>query len=273
MRGRPWTKREIEKLVDLTLDGVGRKDVARRLHRASDTVRKMQIELELIKASELRRRWTLAEIELVKQLYPHVLTATLAKRLGKPLSTTYQMAARLGVKKSPEFLSSAEACILRRDPSVGLAGRFKPGLVPHNKGKRSPGSSTGRMAETQFKKGARPWDWKPLGSTRVMDGYEQTKVADTGYTPRDWQPTHVLLWREMRGPVPEGHAVCFLDGDKKHIAIGNLELVSRAEIMARNTIHNLPAELKDTIMLLGRVKRKVRENAEKHDDRPAKPLV
>ena len=43
--------------------------------------------------------------------------------------------------------------------------------------------------------------------------------------------------------------------------------------MLRNTIHKLPKELKDTIMLLGAVKRKVRERGKKYNDGSAQPSV
>jgi hypothetical protein len=50
-------------------------------------------------------------------------------------------------------------------------------------------------------------------------------------------------------------------------------MISRAELMRRNTIHNYPPELRDNIMLLGAIKRKLRETSEKQDDRSAKPSV
>lgn len=123
------------------------------------------------------------------------------------------------------------------------------------------------MRDTQFKKGQHPHTWRPIGAERYSkEGYLQRKVSDTGYPPRDWVAVHNLLWIEKQGPIPAGHAVAFKDGDKTHIAEENLELISRAELMRRNTIHRYPEELRDTIMLLGAVKRKVRENAEKHND-------
>lgn len=273
MKSNPWTKREIESLVNLTLDEAGICEIAHRLRRAKKTVREMQVELELVDGGGLRRRWRAEEIKILKENYPHMLTSIVAKLLGKSVIACYGAATKHGLAKTAEFLGSPEACILRRDRSVGEAGRFKPGLVPHNKGVKRPGWSVGRMRETQFKKEARPHTWRPIGSTRVNDGYHQTKMTDTGYGPRDWVPTHVLLWREVKGPIPDGHVLCFIDGDKKHIAIDNLELVSRKELMRRNTIHNLPQDLVNTIMLLGAVKRKVRENAKKHNDGLAQPSV
>jgi hypothetical protein len=244
----------------------------------------MQLELELVKESDLRRRWKPSEIEHFRKLYPHVLTATLAKRLGKSVSSLYGAAATFGVGKTAEFRRSAEGCLLRRDPSVGAPGRFKPGIVPHSKGVKRPGWSTGRMRETQFKKGERSGfaekNWKPIGTVVAdLEGFLRVKIAERvngepkGWDKRIWPLLSHLTWEEHHGPIPAGHKVVFKNGDRANCAIENLELLTHAEVMMRNTIHNLPAELKETIMLLGRVKRKVRANAKKHDDRLAQPSV
>ena len=39
----------------------------------------------------------------------------------------------------------------------------------------------------------------------------------------------------------------------------NDELITRAELCRRNSIHNLPAPLKQTIQLLGALKRQIRK--------------
>ena len=284
MKGHPWTKREIEKLVDLSLDGIGIRELARRLHRAAKTVHAMQIELELIKESDLRRRWTPAEIELFQKQYPHVLTATLAKRLRKSVSSLYGAATKFGVAKTEEFKRSAEACILHRDPGVGAPYRFKPGIVPHNKGVKRPGWSTGRMCETQFKKGERNGsaekNWKPIGTVVAdLEGFLRVKIADRvngepkGWDKKIWPLLSHLTWEEHHGPIPTGHKVAYRDGSRANCAIENLELLTDAQVMLRNTIHNLPPELKETIQLLGRVKRRIRKNAKKHDDGPAQPSI
>lgn len=286
MKGKshPWTKREIEKLVDLTLDGAGSHEIARRLLRATKTIRAMQVELELIKESGLRQRWKPEQLELLRKHYPHMLTAKLAKRLGKTLSGTYGAATKLGLKKTEEFKRSAEACLLRRDPSVGMPGRFKPGLVPHNKGIKRPGWSAGRMRETQFKKGQRSGfaekNWKPIGTVLAdPKGFMRVKIAEridgkpVGWSKEIWPLLHHRTWEQHKGPIPTGHKVVFRNGNRSDCAIQNLELLTDAELMQRNTIHNLPPDLVNTILLLGAIKRKVREHAKKHNDGPAQPSV
>lgn len=97
-----------------------------------------------------------------------------------------------------------------------------------------------------------------VGDERWQKGYLERKVADCTAEHSGWVTVHVLLWREAHGPVPAGHRVCFRDGDRTNITLGNLELVSFAETMRRNSIHNLSPELFGAIHLLGQFKRRIR---------------
>jgi hypothetical protein len=220
------------------------------------------------------RPWQTWELELMATQYPNTSTQTLCGLLSRSTSAVYGRAALMGLKKSGAYLESPDACRLRRGDNVGAATRFRPGQIPHNKGLRRPGWSRGRMAETQFKPGQRPHTWKPIGSTRLSkDGYLQRKISDTGYPPKDWKGEHIILWEKVHGPVPEGHAVVFKDRDRTHITNDNLELISRSELMRRNTIHNYPQELAAVIRLSGKLKRKLRSLHEEHTDRSAQPSV
>ena len=58
---------------------------------------------------------------------------------------------------------------------------------------------------------------------------------------------HRLLWEQANGLIPPGHVVVFMDGDRTHIAHDNLELITRGELARRNTIHNLPEDLKEVL--------------------------
>lgn len=210
-----------------------------------------------------RRHWTDADRAMFELEYPLRPTCDVAKDLGVSVRACYSMAASLGLRKDSSYLESDHACRLRRGDNPGVMYRFPKGHVPANKGLRRPGWSAGRMRQTQFKKGNKPGNWLPLLSERVMDGYLQVKVTDTGYPPRDWRPLHVLLWEEERGPVPPKHAVSFKDGDRSNFDIKNLDLVSRAELMRRNTIHNrLSPELRSMVTSLGQLRRRIRERLE-----------
>jgi hypothetical protein len=130
-------------------------------------------------------------------------------------------------------------------------GRFKPGHAPWNKGLKgwTPG---GNSEKTRYKPGNRSGIsqllWAPIGSERITKGgYRQRKITDTGYSPRDWKGIHILLWEETFGPLPSGFIVVFRNRDIADIRIENLECISRQENMRRNSIHNLPEEIRKTI--------------------------
>jgi hypothetical protein len=221
-----------------------------------------------------RQLWKSWEIEFLRRVYPSVSTRDLARCIGRSCSAIYARATLMGLRKSAEYLASPHACRLRRGDKIGLSTRFARGHAPANKGLRRPGWSAGRMPETQFKPGARPHTWKPIGSTRVTnDGYLQRKISDTGYPPRDWVGVHILLWEEAHGPIPKGHALIFKDRNKGNLCLENFELITRAELMRRNTIHNYPPELVDVIRLGGALKRRLRRISEEQAVGPAQPPV
>lgn len=101
-------------------------------------------------------------------------------------------------------------------------------MAPWNKGKK--GVTCGGK-ETQFGKGRKPWNYRPVGSERTnVDGYVEIKIAD----PKTWKAKHVLLWEAAHGPIPKGHVVIFADGNKQNVTLENLLLLSRRELAVMN---------------------------------------
>lgn len=210
-----------------------------------------------------RKIWNEAELRSLARLYPDHSAADIAERLGVSVAIVYARAHSMGLKKSEAFQSSPASGRMRPGSTLGTATRFKAGSVPPNKGLRRPGWAPGRMAETQFKKGraaSEAHNYLPIGSERLSeDGYLERKVTDDpALVPaRRWVAVHRLLWIEVNGSIPDGHLVEFRDGDKTHIAIDNLELVSRVEHMRRHTVHNLPPELAQVVQLKGALQRRI----------------
>lgn len=206
--------------------------------------------------------WTDRELELLRELYPHKRTAEVAELIGRSLSSTYGTANKLGLHKSAEYMASPAAC--RTNGKQGIGTRFDPGHVPANKGLRRPGYAPGRMAETQFKKGVAT-NWMPIGSTRLIDGYVYRKVSDHRNVPwtRNWAPENRLVWEAANGrALPPKHVLVYRNRDRTDNSIENLELIARADLARRNSIHNLPEELKGAIRTLGSLKRRIRRREE-----------
>lgn len=213
-----------------------------------------------------KRLWTAAEDALLRARYADELTSAIARDLGRPIGATFQRALSLGLRKSEAYLTSPEARRLRHGDTRGAATRFKPGHVPANKGvKRGRGWAPGRMAVGQFKPGNAN-NWMPIGSRRDISGYVYIKMADVRHVcwNRNWFPEHILVWEMANGrQLPPGHAVAFRNGDRRDMRPDNLELITRQELMRRNSVQNLPKPIVSTIQLLGALKRQIRRR-ERH---------
>lgn len=204
-----------------------------------------------------RHDWSSTDLDLLKKLYPITRTERLARMLNLTVAKVYAKANVLGIKKSAEYLASEHSGRLRA--GQGGATRFKPGHVTWNKGMK--GLEIGGK-ETRFKKGHRGGRavevYKPIGSERISkDGYLQRKINDDMPLQKRWRGVHIIVWEEANGPLPAGHAVTFKDGNKKNITPNNLELVSRADLMKRNTYHNYGPEIAQLVQLKGAITRQI----------------
>lgn len=210
-----------------------------------------------------RRFWTPAEIDVLRARYASEPTAAIALDLRRTASATYQMALSMGLRKSSQYLTLEQSGRISKMNCRGASTRFKKGFPPWNKG--IPFKSGGRSAETQFKTGKMPHNHKPVGHERISkDGYLERKIAE----PKTFKAVHVMVWEQEHGPVPKGHAVTFRQGRKTaigdQITIDALELVSRSDLMRRNSYHNrYPKEICQAIQLRGALMRQIKKR-EKH---------
>jgi len=115
-------------------------------------------------------------------------------------------------------------------------------------------------------KGLRSSFTKEIGSERVCSntGFIVVKVNEPnpywGGKTRQLHK-HKVLWEKAHGPVPEGHRLRFLDGNKLNCTLENLELFTMVENMHLNHLgfNGAPDELRETIVLVARLKGKVTE--------------
>lgn len=260
---RSWSAAALAKLVRL-YRVTKNEALAKSLSRSMPAIRSKAKVLGLTKDNK-KIFWTADQIAWLVALYPDNPSALVAQALNISLCRVNQQVCRMRLHKSPEYLASPDSCRLRRGDNIGAAYRFQKGLVPWNKGIK--GENYLGCRATQFKKGQKPHTWLPIGSFRYSkEGYLQVKTQDTGYPPRDWRALHLVLWEWLNGPMPAKHVLRFRDGDKANIDPDNFELISFAENMLRNTIHNYPAEIKDVIRITAKLKRKIHE---KQTGRPA----
>lgn len=203
--------------------------------------------------------WSAADDRKLRREYPDHTAAEMTRRLGRTLKAVYRRAHLLGLSKSPAFLASDKSGRMQVLDTRGAACRFKPGAESWNKGKSY--AAGGRSAETRFRPGVRPHTTVPVGTiTLTDDGYLKQKIRDDaapGMSRRNWKFVHTLVWEAAHGPVPAGHAVVFIDGDRKNVALENLALLSRQQLMKKNWIYNYPEELVQVMQLKGALVRKI----------------
>ena len=187
--------------------------------------------LGLRRAVNVHHPWTDRQVDYLKAHYADAPMDELVKGTCHSRDSIYNKADTLGLRKSLEVKQALGRRAAASPKS--RACRFSKGHVPANKGKRetefrSP-EAIARCARTQFKKGSRPHNTRPVG-------YECfRRVKDTGYVyikVRDGEPMvlkHRWVWEQANGPIPEGCNIVFRDGDSRNCSLGNLELVSRVE--------------------------------------------
>lgn len=200
-------------------------------------------------------------------MYPECTGQDVAAWLDCTPSRVYQMAKKLGIEKSAEFLASDASGRVRRGkqhPNM-IAKRFQKGLTPWNKGQHYVAG--GRSVETRFKPGRRPEEarnYVPIGSHRICaDGYLERKVTDDPrlVPARRWVAVHRLVWEAERGPIPAGHIVRFKPGQKtavlEEITADRLECITRADNARSNHPARRDPELFRLIQLKGAITRQV----------------
>lgn len=164
-------------------------------------------------------------------------------------------------------LSNFKALCKRKGWMTGRSGQFKAGQEAHNKGKKMPFNPN--SAKTQFKKGRLPHNYRGPGHERIdsKDGYVIMIVAEKNpWTGADTRPVHKhrYLWEKANGPIPEGHKLKCLDGDKTNCDPSNWEAVPAALNPRLNGrfgrgYDEAPAELKPAIMATAKLEHAARQ--------------
>lgn len=214
-----------------------------------------------------RHYYTKKEKELIISRYPYESSAKIAKDLGVSVSSIYNQAHVLKLKKSEAYLKTPESGLFLKGERRGKRNQFKKGSPAFNKGLKQTEymskESILNSKKTRFKKGQLPYNTKYNGfitKRKAKSGrvYQFIRVGAS-----DWVHLHVYNYIKANGPQPAGSCIIFKDGDTLNTSIENLECISRSENMKRNTIHNYPQELKEIMRLNGKLNRKINEKLTK----------
>lgn len=214
----------------------------------------------------MRKRWTAEDRAELTRLYPYTPSKELADRFNRSLRAIYSMASELKLNKSPDYLASEKSTRIKNKQRLSISTEFNTGHTPHNKGVKG-WQAGGKAEQTQFKPRRKPHNYQPIGTELVDDyGYLRRKIANTGKRYTNWVFIHKLIWKEHHGPIPKGHIVAFRNGDKSDIRLDNLELISRAENLKRNTLHRLPEPLVQVIRIKSAITRRINQRTKQETD-------
>ena len=215
-----------------------------------------------------RRPWTDAEVVAVYTRFATCRTADLAAELGRTPRSVYAVAERLGLRKDPAVIRATRLRTLAegRRSAGSRATQFKAGQKPWNTGRSyMPGGNNARGWFKPNRPAHEARNYVPVGSYRICAaGYLERKTTDDRRLApvRRWSAVHRLVWQAAHGPVPPGHAVVFRPGRRsvelEQITLDALELVSRAELMRRNSVHRLPPEVAEPCRLRGTLRSRIK---------------
>ena len=152
----------------------------------------------------------------------------------------YHQAFCAAFSRDDVSLVNLHALRKRKGWRTGRTGYFVLGQEAPNKGRRCPEGTGGRhpnARRTQFTKGERRGVaiklYKPIGTERFSkEGYLERKIHDGLPLQSRWRAVHLVNWEALNGPVPEGHALKCLDGNRSNTDPGNWEALPRA-VLAR----------------------------------------
>ena len=213
-------------------------------------------------------RYTTSLIKKVIKRYPNEDTKVIASDLKVSIEVIYRIASRFNIKKSKEYLDNWKLSGRGRMIEAGKAHRFTKGHMSWNKDK-SPkdymdAESYEKIAKTQFKKGGLPPNTKHDGAITLRHDKSGSSYYYIRIAKAKWQLLHQKIYQDAYGPIPKNHIIAFKDRNSLNVTLDNLECITRVENMHRNSFHRLSPEVKQTIKVLTKLKKTIK-NGKKQD--------
>lgn len=117
-----------------------------------------------------------------------------------------------------------------------------------------------KSLEYRRSEASRIWTDKPIGSEYLDgNGYRIRKVNNSKIPHEAWRPAHMVVWESNHGPVPHGYIISFKDGNRKNVEPENLEIITRKEMLRRNSIHQYPPDVIQLIRAQRKLEKIIKE--------------
>ena len=185
--------------------------------------------------------WTEKKQKKLAEMYPDLENKELAKLFNVSRSSISNQAQLLSLKKSKKHIEKMKQKTL-----------FQKGNAPFNAGLKASeylsADAISKMKKTQFKKNQTAHNRKEIGHERITDEGYTLKKTEKGYRLK-----HQLIWQEANGDIPDGMIIVFKDKNPNNLALSNLEMITRQELMRRNNVGKYPLELQRNIRLINRL--------------------
>jgi hypothetical protein len=232
--------------------------VAERLGKTRSQIRSF-VRNNKITRNNYYKIWSPEKIEKLIADFPHRKTEDIAAEMGFPYYTVSNKAYDLQMKKTTEFMAKHGQRLLG---TSGVAHRYPKGHVPANKGKKMPDELKERIKHTFFQPGQLPATTvhfgKPYLYERIKDGnvirlwfIQESTNKRSAYLAYLCHQNNI----DLTGKKP------ILKPGFDHSrppTIDDIEIVTNAENMLRNTIHNYPEEIKTAIRLSSKLNKLIR---------------
>ncbi len=234
-----------KQFIDANCYEISSKDIGKALGVPKGTVRSYLQAKGVVIPTETVAKFKANARKKITTSTPEIDAVIMANYLTMPVKRIAKM-----VGKSGCFLNNRlrqlglviPAEIIDQNKQVG---RIKPGNTPINKGKKWADYLSPEAME-RSKAGWYPKGHLPKNGEGVSDGdirIRKDSRNDPGskkykwirISLANWKMLHVHIWESVHGPVPEGCIVVFKDKDTMNCDIDNLELITRAENMLRNS--------------------------------------
>lgn len=164
-------------------------------------------------------RYSNKDLQFIKDNYQKLGNKKLGELLGRSADSIKDRLARLGLKRTKKQVHQ-----LRKKYNSG-----------------------------QYKKGASPHNTKYNGHERLTkDGYIMMRIKKGKYVLK-----HLYLWEKINGKLPKAHCLLCIDGNKLNTNPSNWKLISRTELMLRNSRNDYPEEILPSMVLINKLKNKL----------------
>lgn len=208
---------------------------------------------------------TTDEVKILKEFYPvrknsEVLAMLLPGRTERQMYNKVQL---MGIHKDKAFWGQYMRDLYNDLSEEQLEQRrksqFKKGHSTHNKGVPMPEHVREKLKHTWYQKGHQPKHALYDGAITIRNDKEWGQIRFIRVDKGRWIPLHHYVWQQAGNEVKEGHVIIFIDGDTSNCAIDNLQQITCADNMRRNSIVNYGKEFQSLCLTIASFKRRLKK--------------